>query len=501
MIYRILALILLLATSAHANKWVRTNDVNGLTLNPATLTGTVGQVRITTFALDGSTPKDLTGLAAWLAVVDVEDSYSTITPAQIITPTNGHVIGLTSLEAGTYTARLMAGYSTNDSLAFPIAWETIVITNPPSAGGASVSVSVTTTANVTVVSSGTGNVVTGITANGSVVTEHRGTVEGGGDSYPIAGVYPVGVTNYLGTSYVYLVSSGGIVIQPSIGGTNVIQFGGPTSYFYSVPVDKNLLIVDSWTAAGGGYQGGAGSHAEIYIPVTGGELLEFICGQAGSAVPATNASGLSTAAGGWPNGGLGINRNNYSGAGINSGSGAGYSAIKRGTNWIYVGGGGSGGGYGVSGGTGGGISGGSGLALGIGSGAGLGGTQTDGGAAATSSVPLAITNTAGYAFAGGNAGATTNLITGSAGGGGAGWFGGSGGLSGNSVASRGSGGGGSSWANTNLSIYFSTTRGIGQTPPKQELPWYGSDSRGIGWGVNVSTNGGNSGMVIREATM
>jgi hypothetical protein len=325
---------------------------------------------------------------------------------------------------------------------------------------------------------------------------------GGGSSSsggsPISGVYPVGVTNYLGTSYVYLVSSGGIVIQPSIGGTNVIQFGGPTSYFYSVPVDKNLIIVDSWTAAGGGYSGGAGSHSEIYIPVTGGELLEIICGEAGLAVPATNATGLSTARGGWPGGGLGINRYNYITGPNVAGSGGGYSAIKRGTNYIYIGGAGAGGAFG-GGGSGGGVSGGNGTAAS--GGAGVGGTQTDGGAAPTSSVPLGVTNTAGSYLTGGDAGATTNKLTGAAGGGGAGFQGGSGGLAVNAATSRGSGGGGSSWANTNLVLYFSTTRGIGQTPPKQELTYYGSDFKGLGWGVNVSTNGGNAGMVIREATM
>jgi hypothetical protein len=418
-------------------------------------------------------------------------------------PTNGMVTATTSmrdLEPGAYQGVMTAYDVLNSNKVADLSLNDITLSDwcedcPSAGGGGSVSLSLSLTNPVTVASSGTGNVVTGLTANGSVVTEHRGTVEGGGGSSDIAGVYPVGVTNYLGTSYVYLVSSGGIVIQPSIGGTNVIQHGGYTSYFYSVPVDKNLIIVDSWTAAGGGLLGGAGSHSEIYIPVVGGEMLEFILGEGGFPCPSTNASGISTVRGGWPGGGIGVQRMNFNQI---NGSGAGYSAIKRGTNYIYVGGGGSGGMTGYSGGAGGGVSGGNGAGT---TGAGAGGTQTAGGIAQTSSVPLSITNTAGGFLVGGDAGATTNLLGGAAGGGGAGWYGGSGGLVLNVNNSRGAGGGGSSWANTNFVIYFSTTRGVGSTPPKQELPWYGSDTRGIGWGACVTTNGGNAGMVIREATM
>jgi hypothetical protein len=515
MIYRILALILLLATSAHANKWVRTNDVNGLTLNPATLTGTVGQVRITTFALDGSTPKDLTGLAAWLAVVDVEDSYSTITPAQIITPTNGHVIGLTSLEAGTYTARLMAGYSTNDSLAFPIAWETIVITNPPSAG-ASVSIGASTTLVQVAVSvtSGPTTVEAGIdagafsganfeinqtfnytgivgivhaytneflppTTNAGVVTvwvNTNGGTSGSGEMPPINGYRSTNVS--FNASYPFTVStvtnSDGLVITYGLSGnagtivipsgntaTSEFTFVATNAQYYTAGATATQLYFFGISPAAGF---SPGSFGQGFYPCTGSQVFAVYMAQGGLA--RTNA----VAMGGW---GYVSGGNATSTNGAMACSGAGSVAVLTGTNIVFH-----------LGGPGGSISSGARTPAGglIGGSLGLStsggpGTQTNHGAAATATAGA----TAGTSASGGNGTTAGGAYPGSGGGGG--HFSG-GGACGSGSLNVVSGGSGSSYVDALITGFTERSPTDSSFPPATSAPQYRSP-----YGVAIGTGG------------
>jgi len=451
--------------------------------------------RLSSFALPLSLTSSYTVRWEWRDTRDLEVIIRTF-PGMLVNGTNGLVSAqadLSTVDVGSYEAEVWTYL--NGQRGHRVAWNTIVVTSGVSDATVSLTVNnITTGGVVQAVEEGASNAWNASTGTLTINTNPVASGVGGSLAATVF-VYPLVTTNYGGTNYVGLVSAGGIITFPSIGGTNIIQFGGPTSHFYTVPVDKNLLIVHSWTGAGGGSAAGAGGHATLYIPVVAGEVLEFVVSEAGLNVPATNAAGVSTVRGGWPGGGLGVNRNNLS-----AGSGAGYSAIKRGTNYLFVGGGGGGSASGAAGGAGGGVSGADGIQS-TGGLAGYGGTQSAGGVAPTSSVPLVVTNTGGSLMVGGWAGSTTNLnITGSAGGGGAGWYGGSGGLTPNVSNARGGGGGGSTWWDTNAVLFASATRGVGSSAPGQELPFYGSDTKGIGWGTCVGTNSGCGAFVILEAT-
>jgi hypothetical protein len=181
---RIIA-ILMLATTAHAQVWLGyTNEISGVT-GPLLYTNFIaGQFRVTVAATDGGTPIDLSVDRVSLQVQDTRDNKLVVSNTCVtIDAYNYRGEGGLSASPAPYTLRVQVYPAANPDAYYPIYWASLTITSAPSAsGGGSVSVSVTTTANLTVASSGTGNVVTGLTANGSVVTEHRGTVAGGSGS-------------------------------------------------------------------------------------------------------------------------------------------------------------------------------------------------------------------------------------------------------------------------------------------------------------------------------
>jgi len=321
---------------------------------------------------------------------------------------------------------------------------------------------------------------------------------GGGSISNVFGVYPVIVTNFADNFYIGLVSFDGIIIAPTFTNQAVVQFGGPTNYTFSVPLTVTQMVAHLWGAAGfGSTSTGAGGYTEVIFPVTGGEALTVTVGEGSLQVPSTNAAGVSTARGGWPDGGVGVNRNNYTAV---AGSGGGSSRLLRGTNIIAVAGAGGGAANVQLSNAGGGSSGGeaSSSFLIVAS----GGTQTTGGLTQATTIALVVTNTAGSFGLGGDGGATTNLQTGAGGGGGGGWFGGGGGLSAAGAASRSSGGGGSGYWNPALCIYGTTVRGSGGTPALQESPYYGTDTGGFGWGVALATGtrAAHGGIVLRWET-
>jgi hypothetical protein len=383
-----------------------------------------------------------------------------------------------------------------------------------------IAVAVTNTVNITnitqtfVTTSGVSSIngeEGAITFEGSGVTQ-TGTVfnfsgGGGGGDVTINGVttnefnfvyqYPVVGSNIGNTIYWGLVSLDGLVIQPAFTNYQTINFTGPTSTTYVVGVGVTQLVVHLW---GGGGLGGtssarAGGYTEVFMNVTTGEVLTVEIGEGSVLVPATNATGISTAVGGWPDGGVGVRRNNLAGS---QGSGAGSTRLWRGTNLIAVAGaaGGAANAANTFGGAGGGLSGGTGLGFG-GTGGG-GGTQTQGGLTGSTAIPLAWTNTAGSFLKGGDGGVTTNNATGYSGGGGGGYYGGGGGLVLGTAAHEASGGGGSGYYNPDLVIYGITIRTESASPAGIDQPWYSTDTGGFGWGTGRSaTRGGHGAVVIR----
>ena len=312
----------------------------------------------------------------------------------------------------------------------------LVVTNPPSAGGASVSVSVTTTANITVASSGSGNVVTGVTANGSVVTEHRGTVEGGsGGVVPINGQRPTNwtfnasypftvttTTNASGMTITYGLSgnAGTVVIPAGNTSTSFIYYVDTNAQFYTAsPIATQLLFFAVGSAAGNS----AGGLAFRYVACTGSQVFACYIPQGGLSV--SNA----TAQGGWGyvKGGSATSTNgNY------ATSGGGSLAVLTDTNVVIHLGGAGGTASSVSRVNGGGVNG---YSYGT-TASGGGATATNHGAAATAAAGA----TAGSSTGGGNGTAAGGTFPG--GGGGGGPFAGGGGC-GTAPSTGGPGGAGS----------------------------------------------------------
>lgn len=333
---------------------------------------------------------------------------------------------------------------------------------------------------------------------------------GGGMATNIVGVYPVVVSNYLGTTYIGMITlSGGVIVTPDATSTTIVQYISAVPQAYSVPLTVTQITAYAWGAAGAGYgaAGGAGGFTVANIPVVGGEVLDLYIGQGGQRGPTSAvASVTSTSPASFFGGGSGLGRLIVVPTG-----GGGLTGIKRGTNWLIIagGGGGASGGNTVPvGGAGGGSSGGQGTASTSESTnlyAGRGGTLTAGGSnlvlgAVSAGVPWAVTNTPGDHVLGGNGGITTNWHTstaaGAAGGGG-GWFGGTGGAvhaPGGGVYAGG--GGGSGYYNPSYTIGGQTLRGYTAAsvsfPPAQDLPFYVA---GVGVG-STSANGGPGLIVI-----
>lgn len=229
-----------------------------------------------------------------------------------------------------------------------------------------------------------------------------------------------------------------------------------TDQFYTVPAGVKYIFVKMWGAGGGagraggwsyGSFGGGGGHSRGIIPVTPGETLRVVVGQAGISMSSVARYG----GGGWqPN--HGADPNKY------GGSGGGYAGIFRGSiaqgNALLIAGGGGGGGSGLNnaswggwsdqtgGGAGGGLEGCRGEITGYDryDDGGTGGTQTAGGFAPSySSTPGAPG--VGSAFQGGNS------ITASYGGaGGGGYWGGGAGYYTNPPMPGGGGGSGYVWS-------------------------------------------------------
>jgi hypothetical protein len=339
----------------------------------------------------------------------------------------------------------------------------------------------------------------GVQQSGSTFNFSGGGGGGGEGTLSVSnliGAFPIIITNLNNTAYIGFQSFLGGVFYPSFSGTSVVQFVGPTQQLYYVGAETQL-VVHLW--GGGGASDNtalrSGGYTEVFLNVTTGEVLTVEIGEGGVFAPTSAVPGFATASA-WPDGGVGVRRNNSTYAG----SGAGSTRLWRGTNLIAVAGGAGGGagaigaGLGING-SGGGISGGNGTTAG--GTAGQGGTQTQGGTTGSTAIPMYVTNSAGSFLQGGSGGATTNNATGSAGGGGGGYYGGGGGLVTTGTQTAG-GGGGSGYYNQDLVIYGTTIRTDGASPAGIDQPWYGTDTGGFGWGVGRGTvRGGHGAVVIR----
>lgn len=364
----------------------------------------------------------------------------------------------------------------------------LTVTNPPSAtGGGSVSVSVTTTANVTVASSGSGNVVTGITANGSVVTEHRGTVAGGGGDAPVINgqrptnwnfnaSYPFTVTtttNADGGTITYGLSgsAGTVVIPAGNTSTSFVYFVDTNAQYYTASPTATQLLFFGVTPAAGFSAGGIGMR---YIACTGSQVFACYIPQGGLAVS------NGTALGGWGyvKGGSATSTNATLAV-----SGAGSLAVLTGTNIVmHIGApGGSSSSSGRA--NGGGLLG---YSLGLTT-SGGGGTQTNHGAAATATAGA----TDGSSTNGGNGTATGGAYPG--GGGGGGFYSGGGACGGVSLLVV-SGGAGSTYVGDG---YTSRAASDSASPPSTDHPLYKTPyGVGIGTGFTLTnSNRGNPGFL------
>lgn len=266
----------------------------------------------------------------------------------------------------------------------------------------------------------------------------------GGITSLVVNGYAVPQTN--GQAYLNITTSGGVFASNTPGnvelflssfpawagvGSNRVAFTYVTNAPQLFTVPSGVTNISVFMCGAGAYNAGVGGSSFCTFPVTPEENLEIRVGGKGYSLTKTN----DFVPGGWPGGGDGYSK----GAALTQ-SGGGYSGVFRGTNVVVIaaGGGVLAAGGGISGATGSGTP-------------GFGGTQTAGGAAASTN------QLAGSFLQGGSA--TTNA-TGVGGGGG--YFGGGGGIA------TGSSGGGSGFINTSLGAVGYTFRGQVGT----ELPEY-----------------------------
>lgn len=500
-----------LGSAISADVYVVTNNIDAITNASASLTFDRQQTaRLTVHARLGpfSLPLNLaTNYTVRWEWTDQRDGIMVINPTGRVVDGSA---GLVSAGASLFNLDLGATYDVqmwayqHGVRSHLLAWHLATLTQSVAAGGASVSVSITTTANVTVAESGTGNVVTGVTAAGSSVTVHRGTVMGGGgdvtingmttNNITIAPLFPLVGSNVNGTIYIGFTSlDGGLVTIPFTNTATIDYTGTTQTYVVGVSGSSSQMIAHVWGAGPGGViSSGSGGYSEALFAVTNGELLYVVVGQGGQFVTG-GVSGIVATDRAFGGGGRGVSRGTSSAFG---GAG-GYSGVFRSDMTpIVIAGGAGGGGGNQSGSAGGGISG----AGAFGSfNSGGGGTQTDGGQTVAGAAILAFTNTAGSYLQGGDGGAITNLaVSGNAtaGGGGGGYYGGGGGYQTGSTPATG--GGGSGYINPTQVVFGTTFRGA--TPvPASESPYYPVRSPAVGAGGAAThlSRGGNGAVVLR----
>jgi hypothetical protein len=495
-----IGLIILLASAGAVcgEVYVMTNNISALTnaATPALSFDRTQRARVSVFARygDGSLPLNVDGYSIEWEWTDPRDGQIfEWWQGYIQNPSTGHVVAtaeLSRVDSGSYDASLWAVRA--GVRQHRLAWNQVTVTGGVATSGG-VSVSVTTTANVSVVEEGVGNVVTGATANGSVVTVQRGTVAGGGggsmeingyetSAWSFVAAYPIIVSNVGNTIYWGFTSlEGGIVVTPDATNVVVVNYISATTQVYTVPLGVTQLYAYCWGAAGGA--GSAGGYAEAVVPVLGGESLILEIGQGAHAVTGGTAAVVTTATT-YPQAGLGVARKGLAGLVY---SGGGRTAMRRGTNYIVVAGGGGGQASSGAGGNGGGISGADGTAWGgetdgSGRGAyGLGGDQSEGGrgwAEYNGFLNQLFTNTSGGHLRGGHGGVSNNAFAGYAGGGGDGWKGGGGGYASTSSGAYAGGGAGSGYVNLSQARFGTTVSAVGGYPPAMDHPHYQP-----GWGV------------------
>jgi hypothetical protein len=473
-------------------------------------------IRLKVWARRGAGVQNLTDTFVRWVIYDKRDmQLSAAAEGYIIgDPTNGMVtasLSMQDLEPGAYQGVMTAYDVLNSNKVADLSLNDITLSDwcedCPSAGGASVSVSVTTTANVTVASSGTGNVVTGLTANGSVVTEHRGTVagvSGGGLTIYGAASNTFGVATSLQFSSRFSLSgttNGGVLVDYTTPilpdwstGTNVVSYGSIGTQLVTFAAGVSNASLEMWSGAScSSASGGSGSYGKLYLrgDLESIQLMLYIPqGGEGTQLAPPHTGFVYQTSSAFPGGGRGVGYvAGASFSSVPSGSG-GYAAAfiidGSGTNLAMIVPGGAGsatlsttslggdGGNELSGEDASGVSGGLG---------GYGATSSSNGYYFTLGNLLA-TGRPPDRFAGGDA-SLTNLPTShlAAGGGSPGWFSGSGGFI---ISANGRSGGGSAvgWINrTNAYVLAGDIFGGESGVP------VGIDSRGYvaGWAYPLAT--------------
>lgn len=284
------------------------------------------------------------------------------------------------------------------------------------------------------------------------------------------------------------------VSTPVVSGTQTFTGTVDDYQEFVVPTGVTEIAVRMWGAGGFGarvsYQwpdtagnGGGGGAVQFKTAVTPGETLLVGAGRSAH----TGASGVRN----FPAGGLG----DYASANVYGGGGGGRSELKRGATILAIaGGGGAGGCYnstsdvpdrdGLPGGD----------TTTATANRGGSGTQSAGGAKATSA-SYSVQQTDGSYLAGGDGGYRTSVDGGIGGGGGDGYYGGGGGR-GYRDSSTGGGGGGSNYIDTSICYDETSYAGSGQTPGNASDPDRGTAGNG-GTGSNLSTGHyGGLGLVI-----
>lgn len=138
---RIIAILILLASTAHAQVWLGgTNEISGI-VGPLIYTNFVaGQFRVTCGALDGGSPIDLSGDRVSLQVEDTRDGKLIVSNTCIrLDDYTYRGEGSLSASPASYTLKMMVYPEASPENFYPIYWASLTVTSAPSAG-ASVSV-------------------------------------------------------------------------------------------------------------------------------------------------------------------------------------------------------------------------------------------------------------------------------------------------------------------------------------------------------------------------
>ena len=339
----LIAILLLAATTARAQVWTTTNDINGV-VSPGYYTNFAqGSFRITVHATDGGSDADLSDSIVRLIVTEQRDTKAIV--SNTCSTINAYIYRaegtLTAIPVA-YDVKLVAYPNADPSANYPIYWASVTVTGAASSG-VTVGIPSFSTQNTTsypgnVRIYGGGVLATSVTDGANLHLYVEGGTGGGGGVQSINGwtnlahefraSTGMSISNTLsGSTAITWIAFGSTtpIVTTNLSGWTRFQYDqltngvkGATSVVVSVTGNCSVLF-KTFGAAGGARvgssaYGGAGAYRVDYVRAPSGSVFTLKVGQGGcTAGPATTGTQVRA----YPYGGLttGSPTNNPGGGG------------------------------------------------------------------------------------------------------------------------------------------------------------------------------------------